>query len=212
MLLPSPLQFLRLVFLLNGEAARAGAQGGSFFQQILQGVPLVLILTTVLTLVILTIAVRRLNSDERDTYLGSVLITAAVIPMIASAILVVVYLLVLQFNPGDDLQDRGIYSVMFSLVLALISWVILTGIYRRFTRVDTANVGSYNELVGRLDKLRVRHAACCSEPANSELDTRIVNSACQQVKTHIDYLGAVLSGNEGNQQPGNLSRTKESAL
>lgn len=116
-----------------------------------------------------------LPRDTSDAFGAAFMATAALVPMLASVLIVVCYLLI----------EDG-FPVLLGSVIALIVWALVATFYRGFTSADRANTTSYNELCQRLDKLNSRLHAAYQE------DTELSHFAHREAWMHSFHIASKL--------------------
>ncbi len=108
-----------------------------------------------------------LEKDARSTgtYTGALLMTAAVVPVIAAFISAVVF--IVQRPRGLDWLSLPGMPLLLGTVPTLIIWLLLAFLVRRLTAVDRMNMERYDLLFNRLSSLDAQLSILYPEPGET---------------------------------------------
>ena len=109
------------------------------------------------------------GARSTGTYSGALLMTAALVPVVAAVISAVAF--VVQLPKGVAMPDWLALLIGTPLLLGtvptLIAWFLLAFIVRRFTAADRMNMSSYGKLLNRLATLDAQLSILCPEPGEA---------------------------------------------
>ncbi|HEX6480742.1 MAG TPA: hypothetical protein VF043_18030 [Ktedonobacteraceae bacterium] len=112
------------------------------------------------------------------TYSGALLMTAALVPVVAAVISAVAF--VVQWPKGVAMPDWLALLIGTPLLLGtiptLIAWFLLAFIVRRFAAADRMDMGSYGKLLNRLSTLDAQLSILCPEPGETSASATGANT------------------------------------
>src|SRR5260370_26072366 len=113
----------------------------------------------------LDIAALEKDARSTGTYTGALLMTAAVIPVIAAFISAVAF--IVQRPRGPDWLTLPGMPLLLGTVPTLIVWLLLAFLVRRLTAVDRMNMASFDLLLNRLSDLITKLSILSPEPGET---------------------------------------------
>src|SRR6266550_1343263 len=121
-------------------------------------------------------------------YCASFILTGVMIPIVSSAILVIIYLsfpdLVVDISPIVQLDSHSAWHILFlAHFLTIVLWLIVALVRYPFASAQSANPGSYGLLKGRLCHIRAKLGIDCTDH-----DLRMLEKKCEDIKEAINQI------------------------
>src|SRR5256886_3147862 len=121
-------------------------------------------------------------------YCASFILTGVMIPIVSSAILVIIYLsfpdLVVDISPVVQLDSHSAWHILFlAHFLTIALWLIVALVRYPFASAQSANPGSYGLLKGSLCQIRAKLGI-----DGTDHDLRMLEKKCEDIKEAIDQI------------------------
>src|SRR5947209_4662429 len=121
-------------------------------------------------------------------YCASFILTGVMIPIVSSAILVIIYLsfpdLVVDISPVVQLDSHSAWHILFlAHFLTIALWLIVALVRYPFASAQSANPGSYGLLKGSLCQIRAKLGI-----DGADHDLRMLEQKCEDIKEAIDQI------------------------
>jgi len=121
-------------------------------------------------------------------YCASFILTGVMIPIVSSAILVIIYLsfpdLVVDLSPVVRLDSHSAWHILFLAHFVTIAlWLIVALVGYPFASAQSANPGSYGLLKGSLCHIRAKLGI-----DGTDHDLRMLEKKCEDIKEAIDQI------------------------
>ena len=101
------------------------------------------------------------RAEKTGTYMAALLSTGITVPVFAAFLGILLYITHSEF-PG--FPSLTLSATVGGSLVVLLCWLVIAGLYKRFTAVDRANAASYEQLLNRLQQAAAWYKTLTQKP------------------------------------------------
>ncbi len=107
----------------------------------------------------------REKAKKTGSYVAALLAIGNIVPVFAAFLSVLLYITLFTLSPSLKPPWLNLSATVGGSLFVLLCWLLIAGLYKRFTAVDRANSASYEQLLNRLQQTVAWYEILTKNPA-----------------------------------------------